>query len=67
VRSQAGPAITALITCAANASPLAMFCGFSSSALPYSGSTMQKPGRVPAAASVKNPAIGTIFVPWFFR
>ena len=44
-----------------------MFCGFSSSAVPYSGSTRQKPGSVPAAASVKNPAMGTIFVPWFLR
>jgi len=35
--------------------------------VPYRGSTRQKPGRVPAAASVKNPAIGTIFVPLFFR
>jgi len=44
-----------------------MFCGFSSSAVPYCGSARQKPGRVPAAASVKNPAMGTIFVPRFLR
>ena len=30
VLSQAGPLMTALITLAANASPTAMFCGFSS-------------------------------------
>ena len=44
-----------------------MFCGFSSDWFPKSGSTRQNPGSVPAAASVKNCAIGMTFVPWFLR
>ena len=57
--SHARPCMAAVMTRAANASPSWMFWGFSSDATPaISGVTRLNPGRVPAAASRKNWAMG---------